>query len=479
MSPQLHWNTAELQDSDNRIIHPWENLRSLGANRRTVLGAGEGIYVHDTEGNRLLDGPGGMWCVNVGHGREEIVEAIAEQIRDLPYASPWALANAPAAELARVLAELSPGDLNHVFFTTGGSTAVDSALRFVMFHNNVIGRPEKKQIISRERAYHGSTYLSASVSGRERDKQYFDFTTEFIHHLPAPDTYRRPEGMSLEEFCDAKVEELEDKILELGPERVAAFIAEPIMGAGGVLVPPQDYLRKCSEVCRQHDVLYISDEVVTAFGRLGHWFASEDVFDVVPDLITTAKGITSGYMPLGAVLISDRLLEPLSGTGSKPAVFSNGFTYSAHPAACAAALANIEIMRREQILENVQEVGPYFQEKLRELREIPIVGDVRGLGLMGCVECAIGRPSAEGANDGKSASSDRSPDPLVLDYEVGGRIDAHCQALGLLVRPIVNMCVMSPPLTITPEQIDELVDILRRGIELTMDDLRREGFWSG
>ncbi|NIR31583.1 MAG: aminotransferase [Gammaproteobacteria bacterium] len=455
--------TAALQSDDNLILHPWEVLQDYGHNARTVIARGEGIHVYDTEGNRLIDGPGGMWCVNVGHGRAEIADAAAAQIRNMAYCSPWALANAPAAELARSLVELAPDGLEHVFFTTGGSTAVDSALRFVMFFNNYLGRQEKKHVISRANAYHGSTYLSASVSGKERDRNYFDFEKGFIHHLPSPNPYRRPAGMSLEAFCDEKVADLENKISELGPERVAAFIAEPILASGGVIIPPPGYHKRCLEVCRRHDVLYISDEVVTAFGRLGHFFASEAVFGIVPDIITVAKGITSGYLPLGAVLISERLVSQITGERAKQGIFSNGFTYSGHPVTCAAALENIEIIRRENLLERVRDTGAYLQERLRELSELPIVGDVRGMGLMGCVECSI-----------PDTDSD-----LSVDYEVGNRIDAHCQRLGLLVRPLVNMCVMSPPLIITREQIDDLIDILRRGIERTMDDLRRERLWSG
>lgn len=460
MKSNTQFNTLQLQAYDNLVVHPWENLQSAGKNERTIIGRSEGIYVHDTDGNRLIDGPAGMWCMNIGHGRTEMAEAIAQQACQMSYYSPWALANAPAAELANLLAELSPGDLNHVFFTTGGSTAVDSALRFVMFFNNFLGRAQKKHIISRQKAYHGSTYLAASCSGKERDKNYLDFEKGFVHHIPAPHPYRRPKDMSVEEFCAAKVADLEDKILELGPDNVAAFIAEPILASGGVIVPPPGYHRKCLQVCRRHDVLYIADEVVTAFGRLGHMFASEAVFDMVPDIITTAKGITSGYVPLGAVLISDRVLAQVSGEDAKGAVFSNGFTYSGHPVACAAALKNIEIIQREGILEHVREVGPYFQERLQELSDIPIVGEVRGMGLMACVECVI---------------SKESQDPLSLDYEIGDRIDKHCQRLGLIVRPLINMCVISPPLVITRAQIDELVDMLREGIECAMEDVRREG----
>ena len=449
--------TPVLQQQDNYYVHPWENLHKLGQNERTIITRSEGIYVYDSDGNKLIDGPAGMWCVNAGHGRREIADAIAAQALEMPFFSPWSVGTAPSGRLAEKLAELAPGDLNHVFFTTGGSTAVDSALRFAMFYNNFLGRPDKKHIISRQDAYHGSTYLSASVSGKPRDKSYLDFETDFIHLMGSPNPYRRPEGMSVEAFRDAKVEELEDKILELGPERVAAFIAEPILASGGVIVPPRGYHRRCLELCRKHDILYICDEVVTGFGRLGHFFASEPVFDIVPDLITCAKGLTSGYVPLGALLISDRILEQVSGEG---AVFSNGFTYSAHPVACAAALKNIEIMEREGLMEHAREVGAYMQEQLRALQQMPLVAEVRGLGLMACVQCAI---------PGKES--------LELDYAIGNRIDAHCQRLGLIVRPLYHMCVMSPPLVITTEQIDDMVGILRRGIDLATEDLQNEGLW--
>jgi adenosylmethionine-8-amino-7-oxononanoate aminotransferase len=464
MRTNLPFDTEKLRAQDRHWIHPWENFKGTAGARRTIIVEAEGVYFTDSDGNRLLDGPGGMWCVNIGHGNAEMAEAIAAQIRRMTYCSPWSLGNVPAAELSEKLAELSPGDLDHVFYTTGGSTAVDSALRFVMYLNNCLGRPEKKHVISRQDAYHGSTYLSASCSGKLRDKTDLDFETNLIHHLGSPNPYRRPAGTSVEDFCEAKVAELENKILELGPERVAAFIAEPVLASGGVIVPPPGYHQKCLEVCRRYDVLTISDEVVTGFGRLGHFFASEAVFGIVPDIITVAKGITSGYLPLGAVLISDRLIAQLSDEQTESGMFANGFTYSGHPVACAAALKNIEIMERDKILENVREVGPYLQARLAELNDLPIVGETRGLGLLGGVECVIGR---------------ESKDPLVLDHEIGVRIDRHCQALGLLVRPLINMCVMSPPLIITKAQIDELVSALRTGIERAMEEVRSEGLWDG
>ncbi len=464
MIPNIEFDTEDLQTKDNRWIHPWEEIAGLGRQKRTVITSGEGIYVTDSDGNRMIDGPAGMWCVNVGHGRREIADAIAEQALRLSYYSPWSVTNAPAVELAAKLTSIAPDGFGHVFFTTGGSTAVDSALRFAMFLNNVLGRPEKKHIISRHDAYHGSTYLSASCSGKARDRSFMEFEYGFIHHLPSPNPFRRPEGMSVEAFCAAKVRDLEEKILELGSANVAAFIAEPILASGGVIVPPEGYHAGCLEVCRRHDVLYISDEVVTGFGRLGHFFASKDVFGVDADIIISAKGITSGYQPLGAVLIHDRVLARLSGPEAEGALFSSGFTYAGHPVACAAALKNIEIIEREDLLENARVVGRHFQARLRELNDIPIVGEVRGMGLMACVECDL---------------SKGSEDPPAGNGDIGSRIDAHCQDLGLLVRSMGNMCVMSPPLTITRQQVDDMAAILRRGIERAMEDVRREGVWNG
>jgi len=451
-------------DAREHLIQPWEGMAALGEGVRTVLGHSEGIYIYDGHGKRLIDGPGGMWCVQIGYGRREMAEAIGDQVVNLAYNSPWGSTSVPAAELAERIAGYAPGDLKHVFYTTGGSTAVDSALRFIMFYNNVMGRPDKKQIIARNRGYHGSTYLAASCSGKERDKTFLDFATSLVHHISAPDPFHRPKGMSVEDFCTAKVKELEDKILELGADRVAAFIAEPILASGGVIVPPPGYHKACLEVCRKHDVLYISDEVVTAFGRLGHMFASEAVFDIVPDIITFAKGVTSGYLPLGGFVVSDRLLEDIKGTGIKNAVFSNGYTYSGHPVSCAAALKNLDILEEEQLLGHVRAVAPYFQKRLGELIELPIVGEVRGMGLMACVECVADR---------------ESHNPLTLDKEVGNRIDGHCQELGLIVRPLYNMCVMSPPLIVDEKQIDRMAELLQRGIEMTQDELRREGLWQG
>lgn len=449
----LSAESAAIRADDHQFIHPWDDVSDLGSEKRTILSHAEGIYVFDSEGNRLMDAPAGMWCVNIGHHREEMARAISDQVMALSYNSPWSLANAPAARLAAKLAELSPGDLNHVFFTTGGSTAVDTALRFVGFRNNLLGKPDKKHFITRENGYHGSTFLSSSCSGKSKDKKLLDLDTEHFHQLQNPNPLKRPNGLSVSAFTDLLVEELEARILQIGAENVAAFVAEPILASGGVVVPPDGYFKRCADMCRKYDILVIADEVVTGFGRLGHFFSSEAVFDVVPDIITTAKGITSGYIPLGAVLISDKLLDSMANHSHEDGVFANGFTYSGHPVACAAALKNIEIIEQEKLLENVRDLAPYFQQQLQTLRDIPIVIDVRGMGLMACVEC------------------DEPIEPGPDDPSIGERIDKHCQSLGLVVRPIYNMCVMSPPLVINRDQVDDLVRMLRAGLEMAARDV--------
>ena len=440
--------TRAVREKDRHFVHPWEDVTAIGAESRTVLTRGEGIYVIDSDGNRVIDGPGGMWCVNVGHGREEIVEAVAAQMRELSYFSPWAVTAPPAAILAERLAAHAPGDLNNVFFTTGGSTAVDSALRFAFFYNNCLGRPEKKHIISRVGAYHGSTHLAASCSGKMLEKENMDMAAEPVHLLPNPNPALRPAGQSLEAFCAEKITDLENKIIELGSDKVAAFIAEPILASGGVIVPPDGYYEKCFAVCRKHDVLFIADEVVTAFGRLGHMFASKDVFGVEPDMLTTAKGLTSGYVPMGALFISDRLIADIKAAGNSPKPFFSGFTYSGHPVAAAAALANLDILEGG-LLDHVRKINPYFEASLRTLADVPVVSDIRVKGMMAGVECCLDPAHPDEARD------------TAFSFEV----DQICQDNGLLLRPVYATSVMSPPLTISRPQIDDLVGILRMGLE--------------
>ena len=440
-------DTIAKWDRDHHL-HPWAAMNAWRDCDYMMSEHADGIYLWDANGKRFIDGPGGMWCVQIGYGRREMADAIAEQVMRLPYSSPWSSTTEPAAILARSIADKAPGDLNNILFTTGGSTAVDTALRTVHFLNNRLGRPEKKIVIAREKGYHGSTYLASTVTGKERSKSQFDVEERLVRVLPDVNPYRRPEGMSVEDWCDEKVADFARMIAEVGPDKIGAFIAEPILSSGGVIVPPNGYHKRTFELCRKHDIVYISDEVVTGFGRLGHWFASEDVFGIKPDIITCAKGLTSGYLPLGACIISDEIMEQMSDPG-EDIMFSNGYTYSAHPVCCAAALKNIEIIEREDILGHVREIAPYFQSCLQALSTSSIVGDVRGMGLLGCIE-------------GKPGKSDIN---LAAEYRLGAALDETCEEMGLLVRPLINMAVFSPPLIINNAQIDEMFDILGAALE--------------
>ena len=452
---------SEIHEKDKLVLHPYEDLKDRGTYKRKLIVKSDNIYLYDEDGKRYIDGPGGMWCNNIGHGNKEMAEAIKNQIETMDYCSPFSESSEKAAELASVLSELSPGDLNTVFFTPDGSSANETALRFMMLYNNILGRPEKKHIISRDRAYHGSTYLTGSITGKDREKNNFDFESTFIHHVGSPNPYRRKDNQTVDDFCDEKVKEFEDKILEIGPNKVAAYIAEPVLASGGCIVPPKNYIKRFWEICKKHDILYISDEVVTGFGRLGHFFCSQEEFGIIPDIITSAKGITSGYIPLGAVLISDRLMKSISKDSS---LFFHGFTYSGHPVSCAAALKNIEIIKRDKILDHVKNIAPYFHQKLKTLYEIPIVGDVRGMGLMAGIECVIDKDSKN---------------PLILDQAIASRIDEESLKLGLIIRPIYHICVLSPALIIQKEQVDDLVDKLYQAISNATKKLEKEGLWSG
>ena len=446
----------------DHCIHPWTDFSEWSRTGSTIMVRGDGPHVWNAEGEKFIDGIGGLWFANVGFGRQELIDAATRQLGLLPQFSYFTdIGNPPATELAAKLAELAPGDLNHVFFSTGGSVANDSAVRIAHFYFSALGRPSKRLIISRKYAYHGSTYLASALCGKESEKKGFHYPEGLVHHVSEANCYRMPEGVDDEpSYCDYLVDEFERTIDELGPENVACFFAEPIMGAGGVLVAPAGYHRRMKEVCEANDILYVSDEVVTAFGRLGHFFASEDRFDVTPDMIVTAKGITSGYMPLAATLVSDRMYDAIA---QRPdgAMLTHGFTYSGHAVACAVALANIDVMEREDICGHVRSTGPYFGERLKTLGDLPIVGDVRGSHFMLCVESVRDR---------------RSKATFPDDARIGSRIANHAQSRGLIVRPIGNLNVLSPALILSREEIDRIVAILREAIEATMAELDREGF---
>lgn len=443
-------NSAWAKDRAH-VLHPYSDFSSFHDEGSQVIDSASGMHVTDTDGRKLLDGIAGLWCVNIGHGRQEMADAIAAQVMQMQYYNPFGHStNVPAAELGFWLAQNAPGNLNHVYYTCGGSTANDAAIRLVHYYNSMRGLHRKKKIISRNAAYHGATYVAAELTGILATKTSFDRVgQDFIHHISAANMYAKPDDLTEDAYCDQLVKEFEDRIDQLGPDNVAAFIAEPIMGAGGVLIAPKGYHRCMWEVCKRHDILYIADEVVTAFGRLGEWFASEDVFDYQPDILVSAKGITSGYIPLGATLISDEIYEVISKPQCEGGVFSMGLTYFGHPVACAAALKNIEIMERENLLANAATVGTFFQAEAQRLRSSPFVGDVRGMGLMLAVDLV--------ADKGTKAA-------LPPSAKAGDRVFRKCIDHGVIVRPVGDRIVLSPPIIVAEDQCRQIVDAIEGAI---------------
>lgn len=448
-----------LQTADAKhLLHPWADLSTLGDENALMIQHAKGVHVYDSKGKQYLDAIGGMWCVTLGYGNEELIEAMASQARKMAYYTPFGdVSSAPSAQLAEMLAELTPGDLNRAHFTTCGSTAIDSAVRIAHYYYAAQGRDSKRHVLSRRNAYHGSTYLAASLSGKAADRTLFQYESEFVHHLSSPQYDPDIAEESAASRLQTLLEEMETEIERLGADNIACFVAEPILASGGVLVPPPGYQAATREICRKHDILYISDEVVTGFGRLGHFFASEAHFDIVPDMIISAKGITSGYQPLGVVMISDRICDAISaGAPDEKPVFSNGYTYSGHPIVCATAIKNIEIMKRDGICQHVREVGPYFIEQLRTLVDSDIVYTVRGDHLMACVECWTGEEVG----------------PTAKNMALAQRVDQYCEQDGLLVRPYENLCIMSPPLIVERTDIDRIIATLGKALMRAQRDLK-------
>ncbi|QAX28789.1 aminotransferase [Leisingera sp. NJS204] len=445
--PQTVW----AQDRAH-LLHPYTDFAAFAEEGSHVIARAQGMHVIDTEGNRLLDGIAGLWCVNIGHGREEMAETIAKQVMDMQYYNPFGHStNVPAAQLGAKLAELAPGDLNHIYYTCGGSTANDAAVRLVHYYFDMKGQHRKKKIISRQNGYHGATYVAASLTGIHGTKYGFDrIGEEFISHVSEANLYAKPEGWSDADYCDHLVREFEARIQQLGPDNVAAFIAEPIMGAGGVLVAPAGYHKRMYEVCKRHGMLYIADEVVTGFGRLGEWFTSETLYGYTPDILVCAKGLTSGYIPLGATLISDEIYGIIARPQCEGGVFSMGLTFFGHPVACAAALKNIEIIEREGILDHVRTVGPYLQESAQSLLNLPIVGDVRGSHLMLGIDLVADKASKA---------------PLDLSEQAASKVFKGCMERGVIVRPVGDRLVLSPPLIINREQCDQLIGAVAGSIK--------------
>lgn len=434
-------------------LHPFTDSQALHRKGARVIDRGEGVYLWDADGNRILDGMAGLWCVNLGYGREELIQAAERQLRQLPYYNLFFQTTHPrATELAATLAGLLPGDMQHVFFTGSGSECNDTVVRMVRHYWAVQGRPERKVIISRHNAYHGSTLAGASLGGMKPMHAQGGLPLPDIVHIDQPYHFGEGQGQDPNAFGLERARQLERKILELGPERVAAFIAEPIQGAGGVIIPPESYWPEIQRICRQYDILLVVDEVICGFGRTGHWFACEH-YGLEPDLMCMAKGITSGYMPLGAVAVGPRVAGGLIDGGE----FFHGFTYSGHPVACAVALANIAVMRDEKIVERVHtDTGPYLQQRWASLADHPLVGETRGLGLVAALELVADK------SDNRRFPGERGAGVICRE---------HCFGLGLVMRAVGDTMIISPPLVISRAEIDELVDKARRALDLTYQTL--------
>jgi adenosylmethionine-8-amino-7-oxononanoate aminotransferase len=449
-------STDTILTNDAHLIQSFANLDGLKQrDARTAIVAAKGAYVTDSEGNELIDGIGGLWCVNVGHGRDEIIDAITNQLKTLDYYSTFYNFTHPAAAaLAAKLAELAPGSLNRVYFANSGSVGNDTAVRILHHYNNRLGRPNKKKILSRIGAYHGSTHLAMAMTTPAHSEGWDTAADGLVHHLRSPYAYREAGGMNEAEFLEALADDMLEAIKNIGAENIAAFIAEPIMGAGGVLVAPDGYHARMRQITADHDIKYIADEVVTAFGRLGHMFASKDMYGMVPDILNTAKGLTSGYQPLSATIISDEIYDVISEPG---AMFLHGMTYSGHPAAAAAGLANIDILEREKIPENVRVTGKVFERALRGLEDMDIVGEVRGSHFMMGIEFVKDKETKATFGD---------------DINVGLMIAQAAQQRGLIARPLGNILILSPTLIMDEPMIGEIEGILRESIGAVTATLR-------
>jgi adenosylmethionine-8-amino-7-oxononanoate aminotransferase len=409
-----------------------------------IIVRGEGCYVYDEHGNRYLDGLSSLFCVNIGHGRADIAQAGADQAKELGFFTNWSYAHPRAIELAARIASLAPGDLNRVFFTSGGSEAVESALKLARQYFHLMGKPSKHKVIAREIAYHGTTLGALSATGITSLREPFEPLTPGGCHVTNTNTYRLPHTMTESDLAEAIAARIEFE----GPDTVAAVILEPVQNAGGCFTPPEGYFDRVREICNEYDVLMISDEVICAWGRLGEWFGANR-FDYQPDIITTAKGLTSAYAPMGAMIVSDRIAEPfLDGTSS----FTHGFTFAGHPICSAVALANLDAMEREGILENVRTNESGLRGMLDSLRDIPIVGDVRGAGYFQAIELVKDQ-------DTKGSFSDEEAETLLRGF-----LSGELYRRGLICRaddrgdPVIQL---SPPLIAGPKQFEEIEGILR------------------
>jgi putrescine aminotransferase len=453
-------STEQWQAADAaHFLHPFTDFQALAKKGSRIITKAENIYLTDSDGHRILDAMSGLWCVNVGYRQQALIDAATRQMSELPfYNAFFQTATPPAIELAELLAQVTPPQFRHVFFSSSGSEGNDTVVRMVRRYWDILGQPARQVIISRRNGYHGSTMAGASLGGMAGMHAQGGLPIPGIEHIDQPYWVEHGQGMSREEFGLVAARWLEEKILAIGPDKVAAFIGEPVQGAGGVIIPPITYWPEIQRICDKYGVLVVSDEVICGFGRTGRWFGCETM-GFRPDLMTFAKGVTSGYVPLGGVMVGDRVAQALIERGGE---FEHGYTYSGHPVACAVALANIRLIREQQLVERVHDdVGPYLAEAFATLRDHPLVGDAETCGLMGAVLLVKDKEGLK---------------PFASDVSIGMVCRGHCFREGLIMRAVGNRMIIAPPLVITRPQIDEMMGLIHRCLDLTLADARREGW---
>ena len=457
--------TQELQALDSaHYIHPFTDTAALAKKGARIIVKGEGVYIWDSEGHKIFDAMSGLWCVNVGYGRKELADAAYAQMMQLPfYNSFFQTTTEPSIQLAKLLADVSPPQFKRVFFSGSGSEGNDTIVRLVRHYWSCLGQPQTKTIIGRWNGYHGSTMAGASLGGMQGMHQQGGLPIPDITHIQQPYWFeigrtQFPE-LSKDEFGLKAASWLEDAILDIGADKVAAFIGEPVQGAGGVIIPPKTYWPEIQRICKKYDVLLVTDEVICGFGRTGNWWGCE-TFGIEPDLMTFAKGVTSGYVPLGGVMVSDRVADVVIAHGD----FNHGYTYSGHPVAAAVAIANINLLRDEKIVEQVANVtGPYLKQKFEALIDHPLVGDAETCGFMAGLVLV------------------KSKSPITMfdaSLDVGMVCRGHCFGNGLIMRAVGDRMIIAPPLVTTCAQIDEMMALIRRCLDLTYDDAKSRGWLS-
>lgn len=452
--------TEELQRIDAaHHTHPFSTNADFAKKGARVITRAEGCWLTDSEGNRILDGMAGLWCVNIGYGRTELAEVARKQMEELPYYNTFfQTTHIPAIALSQKLAELAPGDLNHVMYSCSGSEANDTNLRIVRTYWEAKGQPHRKAIISRWNAYHGSSVGSASLGGMKGMHMQGGLPIPDIHHIDQPNWYAEGGDMSPEEFGLERARQLEAKILELGPENIAAFIAEPVQGAGGVIIAPDTYWPEIQRIVDEYGILLIADEVICGFGRTGHWFGTE-ALQIKPHLMTMAKGLSSGYQPIGGSMLCDEVAEVMNQIE-----FNHGYTYSSHPVAAAVALENLRILESEQIIETVREdTGPYLKAKFESLTDHPLVGEAKIIGMMGSIALTPDKASRA---------------PFKEPGTAGFICREHCFANNLVMRHVYDRMIISPPLVISKEEIDVLIARAIKALDETYAALKAQGLMS-